>query len=239
MANSKSYQSEHYKTVRKWLAIVLCGAWIFFWYAILDEQRLREIRQANECINSTGIKATVCTGFSYLIAPEDNAKMNFVVGLIFAIIFCPLMFVPAVYISRRYIAFAEAQENHRSVRQNELRRKIQQQESEQRIARSESEAADAFRQISRSEIILKLGAIHDLVDLLEAETSEERRINIRLGVAQSLRELAAKYDVAALGALIVSDESVLHTSRAVVRRLVASPFGTIVELEFLRLAMPE
>ena len=56
------------------------------------------------------------------------------------------------------------------------------------------------------------------------------------GVAQALRDLAAIYDMTALGALIQADDAIRITVRAVIERLERTTLADLVELELLKTA---
>jgi hypothetical protein len=226
-----------YKRVRNRMALLLAVAWVVLWYFYFDAQRLQEIHNMELCKSGTGLKATACAGVDFVLPAETMSGVTFSLDMVLIAILSPLMFLPARVLARRYVAFAE----WRGVRQEQAAQarwqRQQQRESEARLARSEAEAGSALRQISRGEIIHKLGAVSDLTDLLQAEADAERLMNIRHGVAQALRELAAKYTVGELAALIKSDAVVQHAARTVVTRLDASPLRTIVEIQALRIAV--
>lgn len=227
---------DFYKQVRKRIALVLAVMWIGGWYVHLDAVRVQEIQQMQACKSGTGFKAMSCAGVDFILPSESLSSFGLFLSMTVVVLFSPLVFLPAGYLARRYMAYAAARE----IRQEEAARaqlqRQQQQESAARIAQNEAESDAALRQISRSEVIHKLGSINDLADLLPAESDEERMMNIRHGVAQALRELAAKYTVTELAGLIKSDPVIEHTVRAVVERLDGSSLRTIVEIQALRIA---
>jgi hypothetical protein len=225
-----------YKRVRNWIALALAVIWAGGWYVHLDAQRTRATEHMNACASTSAPKPADCGWFGSWGSDETNGFV-LTMGMIVVVLSSVVMFLPARYLARRYMAIAEARENRQEEAEQMRLQQQQERESVARSVRNEAEANAALRQISRGEIIHKLGAINDLTDLLPVETDEERLMNIRHGVAQALRELAAKYTSAELAALIKSDDMVEHTARAVVARLDASPLRTVVEIQALRVVV--
>ncbi len=226
-----------YKRVRNRVALVLAVLWIGAWYTHLNAQRIEEIEAMQACKRGSGIRATACVGFDFVLPADVTSQAGMALSMVAVVLFSPLMLLPAGYVARRYVSTAAAREIRLEEAEQERRQRRLQQESVARMAQNDAAADAALRQISRSEVIHKLGAINDLTDLLQSEVDEERRMNIRHGVAQALRELAVKYTVPELAGLIQSDLAVAHTARAVVARLDASTLGTIVDIQPLRSAL--
>ena len=215
-----------YKQIRTrfWLGFALL--WGAGWYLLLESTiGARQAAQDATCASSGG--SFFCGGGS-----GNSAVVGVLIWIAMAVVVLtsPLMLLPARYAARRCMAYAEAREIQREAQEEAALRRRLQEESRQRIAHSEAEAAEARGKSSRSEIIMKLGSISDLADLLDVEQDSQRRMNIRLGVAQALRELLAKYDTAALGALIRSDEAARVSARSVIERLGGSSLADLAEL---------
>ena len=237
MAPRVIYEASPYIGVRNFLRLVFSAAWIGYWYYHLDAQRAAEIAEHIRCKNSTGVAATSCAAGSFLWGDEGMANTNFDMNFVGLLVLTPLMFLPARFVGGRVLGFAGAYAELSEVRQQKAQVRTQQRQSQLRLAHGEAQAADESQRIRRSEVLLKLGSINDLLDVLAEETDQDRRMQIRLSVAQALRELAAKYELAALGALIKSDDVLRHTAMTVIERLASSPLSSITELHVIRMAL--
>lgn len=213
-----------YKQVRGRIWLGLAALWLVGWYIRLDQVNRDEAATYAAC-KSAG--HWLCANFS---------AANFDVAMAVVVIASPLLFFPAWYLARRYMAVAGARAVRREAEAEAALERRQQEASRQRMVENDAAATKAREKNSRSEIIMKLGSVNDLVDVLAAEQDPQRRMQVRLGVAQALRELAAKYDATAFAALIQADEATRVTVGSVIGRLEASSLADLVELELLRRA---
>ena len=230
------YMKDYYKLIRKRCWSVLAVLWLGYWYLYLVEQKREAVEQMSRCKSVGGIKAAACSSVDFFLPSDVMGNANILLGLFMALVFSPILFWPAGYLARIYLFVGQWWYDRQESAQQVALQLRHEDESRRSRAENEAEMSSVLTQISRSEVINKLGTIHDLTDLLHSEADEERRMNIRHGVAQSLRELAAKYTPAQLGELIKSDEVVAHTAQEVLRRLDGSPLGSIVEIQALRIA---
>lgn len=226
MADESEEEKARYKRVRNRAWFIFTAGWFVGWYPHLASIRAAEIARGDACRAAGG----------WFCGSVDSAAILFAFGIAAVIITCPFTLIPARYAARWWIARATAREARREIRDREAMARRQQEESRKRLAHSEAEAAAVREKNSRTEIMLKFGSINDLVDVMAVEKDQERLMNIRLGVAQALRDLAAKYDMTALGALIQADDAIRITVRAVIERLERTSLSDLVELELLKTA---
>jgi hypothetical protein len=76
------------------------------------------------------------------------------------------------------------------------------------------------------------------VDLFKAAATEDKRLELRLSVGQSLRDLLAKYTVSELETLIRSDQAAASMPQTTIQRLGETSLGTLAELLTLQVAAP-
>lgn len=224
---------EFYKQVRNKIALGLVVAWIVGWYVYLTGQHDQTAKAAQAC--ESGLRGIGCSSVGAVTVAVSG--IGTFIGMVFVVLTSPFMFLPAGYAARQYVIHLDRQESERAeAAQIHVQQQLQL-ESRERQLRHDVESTTALRQISRSEIIHKLGSINDLIDLLQTEADPERLMNIRHGVALALRELAAKYPTTELASLIHSDEVIAHAARAAVQRLEESALSTIVEIQALKVAV--
>jgi hypothetical protein len=226
-----------YKTVRNWLWLVFAIVWIVGCYWSLDADRAAQLAKIQDCAKTGGLSGTVCATSSYFGVADAVSSGVFGMQMLLVIVASPLMFLPARFAARMLMRLAFWLEIYQEKRARKSQQRLQRQASQKRIAQSEAETSVAREKNSRTEVIMKLGSINDLVDVMEVETDQQRLMTIRLGVAQALRELAAKYDIATLGTIVRSDDAAHITARHVIQRLERSPLSDLVELHLLQTAV--
>ena len=221
-----------YKQIRNYTRFGLVVAWLVGWYWYLDVARAHEIAARKACIAAGGATGLGCQAGDWM----NMSDLSLSFSMLGVCITAPFLFFPARMIARQIVRARVAQELRQEQAARAAEERQMQHESQQRMVANAAGAAKTQQQINRSEIIQKLGSITDLIELMGVERDDGRRMNIRLSVAQALRELAAKYDIQTLRTLIQSDHAASVIAQSVLNRLEDSPLSNLAEIPLLRSA---
>lgn len=228
---------EAYQKLRNMLRWAFVGTWVLYWYFSLGAERTAQLASISNCVKSSGVSGAVCATTNYFGVLDTFTNSFFVGKMILVVVVSPIAFLPAAFVARRVVRAGRFVGRIQDNRQERVQIQLQHDERQKRIALSDAQTTQARGRNARAEVIMKMGSINDLVDVLEVETDQQRMMTIRLGVAQALRELAAKYDLDALGTLVHGDEATRITVQSVVQRLERTSLANLVELELFKAAI--
>ncbi len=187
---------DRYKKIRTGWWLGLSAVWLAFWYWQLSSKP-KVARDCEGTINSFGC------GLG-----DDLSTASVFLSMMVALIATPIMLIPARAIARHFIDQEIAvdtkkakEDNERAVAALSLSQRTRHAEAERQVQANRSS-------IHRSEFLQKLGAVSDLLRLLADEDDKGEIRQLKLGVAQSLRDLTAKHTLDELASFIRGDGAI-------------------------------
>ncbi len=208
MDSERDYE-DYYRQLRGTVGWVLVAVWIVGWWVRLDAAH----RAASAACHGSGLIGGMG---SYLC--KQGAGSVFVVQLIVVILTSPLAFFVARHVAHWWVTLQYARDQRQQAQQEQARRSAHAAQIDAVSQRALAEEQAAQLSNDRHEIITRLGAIEDQLIVLEAETDPARITRIRLTIAQTVRELQARFSARELEDMRWNDQDV---KMSIARTLIA------------------
>lgn len=195
-----------FRRLRMQRGMLLAIGWIVFWYLKLDADQRATIAALERC-DGVGLWGWITCKAGRTV-DTGAASASFAVGLFWTLLSAPLAFVASHYMARATVERDEAAAVRLQSAEAEAQKKEAEEQRVARAAQSQSSATKARETLDRSELVHKLGAVSDLLELLAYETNQDRMLLISQGIAKELRDLVAKHELDHLRKIVVGDESI-------------------------------
>jgi len=212
---------ERYKKLRGGWWLGLSAAWLGFWLWYLT----RGDAKVRDCSGMLGDMACA--------ASDSFTTIGVAVGILFALLATPLLLNPAGYFARHATDKEIAADTATARKQDAAEAEARAAAQRERQAELERQAHASKSSIHRSEFLQKLGAVSDLLRLLADEDDKSEIRQLRVGIAQSLRDLTAKHTVDQLAAFIRADRAIGLAVPPVLAALEGADLGTSPEAKIL------
>lgn len=175
------------RRLRRNLGFILSIVWILFWYIYLNNQH----------------EAVVATGGFW---DKTNSGISTFVGVIFAVITCPIGFLASHWLSSTISDRDQAKEEAQSAAAAERQQRLEEETQAKRLEAISNSDKETRTKNARAELILKIGSVSELLELLPLSKEPDRLMSISQSARKELREIVAKYPMPDLVALIGRDE---------------------------------
>jgi hypothetical protein len=218
---------DRYRKLRKGWWLGLSAAWIGGWVWFLT----RSDGKARDCSGMLGDMACATS--------DGITTISVALGIAFALLTTPLLLIPASFFARQTTDQEVAADAARVRTQEEAEAAARAASQRKRQAQLDQQAQANRSSIHRSEFLQKLGAVSDLLRLLADEDDKTEIRQLKVGVAQSLRDLTAKHTLDGIVALIRGDRAIRLALPPVLDALEDARLDTSPEAKILDEAMAQ